>query len=158
MFWKIIGTALCGYLLFKSFGMMLLSCSFLMDGDMARYSSVFKDRFAKRYFLKSDIINLLMNFMICLWCVICALTIWEIYPFHPLFLLSAMAVGIIISIFSFSVNYTINDALHNMVTNFRVIDDLPEDVQETYGNARKNIEQAYYLPIIIAVVAIIYVL
>lgn len=158
MFWKIIGTALCGYLLFKSFGMMLLSCSFLMDGDVARYSSVFKDRFAKRYFLKSDIINLLMNFMICLWCVICAFTIWGISLFQPLFLLLAMVLGIILSMLSFSVNYTINDALHHMVTNFKVIDDLPEDVQETYGNARKNIEQAHFLPIIIGVVAIIYVL
>ena len=60
--------------------------------------------------------------------------------------------------FSFNVNYTISDALHGMVTNFKVIEDLPEDVQETYGNARKNIEQAYYLPIVIGIVAILYML
>ena len=156
MFWKIIGTALCSYLLFKGFGMMMLSASFLIDGEMARYSSVFRDRFAKRYFIKSDTVNLLMNFLLCLWCIICLLMIWDIFILNGTSLLLCGTLGILTSMFSFNVNYTISDALHGMVTNFKVIEDLPEDVQETYGNARRNIEQAYYLPIVIGIVAILY--
>lgn len=156
MFWKIIGTALCSYLLFKGIGMMMLSISFLIDGELARYSSVFRDRFAKRYFIKSDTVNLLMNFLLCLWCIICLLMIWDIFILNGTFLLLSGTLGILISIFSFNVNYTISDSLHGMVTNFKVIEDLPEDVQETYGNARRNIEQAYYLPIVIGIVAILY--
>ena len=158
MFWKIIGTALCSYLLFKGIGMMMLSISFLIDGELARYSSVFRDRFAKRYFIKSDTVNLLMNFSLCLWCVRCLLEIWNIFIFNETFLVFCLVLGILISMFSFNVNYTISDALHGMVTNFKVIEDLPEAVQETYGNARKNIEQAYYLPIVIGIVAILYML
>ena len=156
MFWKIIGTALCSYLLFKGFGMMMLSASFLIDGEMARYSSVFRDRFAKRYFIKSDTVNLLMNFLLCLWCIICLLMIWDIFILNGTSLLLCGTLGILTSMFSFNVNYTISYALHGMVTNFKVIEDLPEDVQETYGNARRNIEQAYYLPIVIGIVAILY--
>lgn len=156
MFWKIIGTALCSYLLFKGLGMMMLSASFLIDGEMARYSSVFRDRFAKRYFIKSDTVNLLMNFLLCLWCIICLLMIWDIFILNGTFLLLSGTLGILTSMFSFNVNYTISDSLHGMVTNFKVIEDLPEDVQETYGNARRNIEQAYYLPIVIGIVAILY--
>lgn len=156
MFWKIIGTALCSYLLFKGLGMMMLSASFLIDGEMARYSSVFRDRFAKRYFIKSDTVNLLMNFLLCLWCIICLLMIWDIFILNGTSLLLCGTLGILTSMFSFNVNYTISDALHGMVTNFKVIEDLPEDVQETYGNARRNIEQAYYLPIVIGIVAILY--
>lgn len=156
MFWKIIGTALCSYLLFKGIGMMMLSLSFLIDGELARYSSVFRDRFTKRYFIKSDTVNLLMNFSLCLWCVICLLEIWNIFIFNETFLVLCLVLGILISMFSFNINYTIADVLHGMVTNFKVIEDLPEDVQETYGNARKNIEQAYYLPLIIGIVAILH--
>lgn len=156
MFWKIIGTALCSYLLFKGIGMMMLSISFLIDGELARYSSVFRDRFAKRYFIKSDTVNLLMNFLLCLWCIICLLMIWDIFILNGTFLLLSGTLGILISMFSFNVNYTISDSLHGMVTNFKVIEDLPEDVQETYGNARRNIEQAYYLPIVIGIVAILH--
>ena len=156
MFWKIIGTALCSYLLFKGIGMMMLSISFLIDGELARYSSVFRDRFAKRYFIKSDTVNLLMNFSLCLWCVICLLEIWNIFIFNETFLVFCLVLGVLISMFSFNINYTIADVLHGMVTNFKVIEDLPEDVQETYGNARKNIEQAYYLPIVIGIVAILH--
>lgn len=156
MFWKIIGTALCSYLLFKGIGMMMLSISFLIDGELARYSSVFRDRFTKRYFIKSDTVNLLMNFSLCLWCVICLLEIWNIFIFNETFLVFCLVLGILISMFSFNINYTIADVLHGMVTNFKVIEDLPEDVQATYGNARKNIEQAYYLPLIIGIVAILH--
>ena len=156
MFWKIIGTALCSYLLFKGLGMMMLSASFLIDGEMARSSSVFRDRFAKRYFIKSDTVNVVMNFLLCLWCIICLLMIWDIFILNGTSLLLCGTLGILTSMFSFNVNYTISDALHGMVTNFKVIEDLPEDVQETYGNAIRNIEQAYYLPIVIGIVAILY--
>ena len=136
--------------------MKMLSISFLIDGELARYSSVFRDRFAKRYFIKSDTVNLLMNFLLCLWCIICLLMIWDIFILNGTFMLLCGTLGILTSMFSFNVNYTISDALHGMVTNFKVIEDLPEDVQETYGNARRNIEQAYYLPIVISIVAILY--
>ena len=121
MFWKIIGTALCSYLLFKGIGMMMLSISFLIDGELARYSSVFRDRFTKRYFIKSDTVNLLMNFSLCLWCVICLLEIWNIFIFNETFLVFCLVLGILISMFSFNINYTIADVLHGMVTNFKVI-------------------------------------
>ena len=82
--------------------------------------------------------------------------IWDIFILNGTFLLLCGTLGILTSMFSFNVNYTISDALHGMVTNFKVIEDLPEDVQETYGNARRNIEQAYYLPIVLGIVAILY--
>ena len=157
MFWKIITTIFFGYILFKSFGLFLISTSFLMDGEMARYSSIFQERFAKRYFLKSDTINLLMNIILCMWCIIFILIIWKIEIFDSVFLLICMGIGIMISILSFQVNYTITEALHDTVTNFKHVKFLPDDVKESYSNARDNIEITYFLPFIIGITAVILV-
>lgn len=157
MFWKIITTVFFGSILFKSFGLFLISTSFLMDGEMARYSSIFQERFAKRYFLKSDTINLLMNIILCMWCIIFILIIWKIEIFDSVFLLICMGIGIMISILSFQVNYTITGALHDTVTNFKHVKFLPDDVKESYSNARDNIEITYFLPLIIGITAVILV-
>ena len=157
MFWKIITTVFFGSILFKSFGLFLISTSLLMDGEMARYSSIFQERFAKRYFLKSDTINLLMNIILCMWCIIFILIIWKIEIFDSVFLLICMGIGIMISILSFQVNYTITEALHDTVTNFKHVKFLPDDVKESYSNARDNIEITYFLPFIIGITAVILV-
>ena len=158
MFWKIITTVFFGSILFKSFGLFLISTSFLMDGEMARDSSIFQERFAKRYFLKSDTINLLMNIILCMWCIIFILIIWKIEIFDSVFLLICMGIGIMISILSFQVNYTITEALHDTVTNFKHVKFLPDDVKESYSNARDNIEITYFLPFIIGITAVILVI
>ena len=45
MFWKIIATLILAALIKKGLLGILLSYNFLMDGDLARYSPILKERF-----------------------------------------------------------------------------------------------------------------
>ena len=67
MFWKIIATLILAALIKKGLLGILLSYNFLMDGDLARYSPILKERFPSGFFILSDTLNLTTNLLIFIW-------------------------------------------------------------------------------------------
>lgn len=67
MFWKIIATLILAALIKKGLVGILLSYNFLMDGDLARYSPILKERFPSGFFILSDTLNLTANLLIFIW-------------------------------------------------------------------------------------------
>ncbi|MGM9770849.1 MAG: hypothetical protein ACI3Y6_09085 [Candidatus Cryptobacteroides sp.] len=67
MFWKIIATLILAALIKKGLLGILLSYNFLMDGDLARYSPILKERFPSGFFILSDTLNLTANLLIFIW-------------------------------------------------------------------------------------------
>lgn len=145
MIWKILATLLMVYIFWRSIRVMSSSAFFLAYGKRARPSPVFEKKFGRGFLVFMDANNVLMNITVCLWCVIFTSEIWMDVS-YPLWILTLFSfLGIYLFLETVDNNRKITKELHDAVTNFKVITDLPEDVQESYGNAKQNLEQGVVL-------------
>ncbi|MGN1219453.1 MAG: hypothetical protein ACI4TU_00760 [Candidatus Cryptobacteroides sp.] len=156
MILKILTTLLMAYFFLRFLRVMTLSARFLIDGKLARQSSIFDQKFSRGFLVFLDLVNVLMNLIGCLWCVLCVYEMWMKVS-CPLWAIALFVLlGIYLIVTSYYSNRIIKRELYDAVTNFKVIDDLPEDVQETYANAILNLDQIILLIITLLIFALIF--
>ncbi|MGM9739201.1 MAG: hypothetical protein ACI3ZP_01230 [Candidatus Cryptobacteroides sp.] len=156
MILKILTTLLMAYFFLKFLRVMTSSAIFLIDGKLARQSPIFDQKFSRGFLVFLDLINVLMNLIGCLWCVLCVSEMWMKVS-CPLWAIALFVLlGIYLIVTSCYNNRIIKRELHDMATNFKVIEDLPEDVQNTYGNAMRNLDHIILLIFTLLIFALIF--
>lgn len=130
MFWKIIATLILAALIKKGLLGILLSYNFLMDGDLARYSPILKERFPSGFFILSDTLNLTANLLIFIWSALYIAAMWLDGIISPTPLVVLSVAGISVSLQAIPMNRKIKTELYDSVTKFKHISDLPDDVRE----------------------------
>ena len=122
-----------------------------MDGDLARYSPILKERFPSGFFILSDTLNLTANLLIFIWSALYIAAMWLDGIISPTPLVVLSVAGISVSLQAIPMNRKIKTELYDSVTKFKHISELPDDVRESYGNASNNSDNSFILPVIILV-------